>query len=356
MSDEKDTDQTENGEDCDGCGYIRTANENIEDECPQCGLQPSGEDLDTCHPGNTQGEEAHMHAAGNNRVNDRNRMPGTYIDRNDIRRGGQGNGANRDLLYRILREHVRMNSTRPTFADDCIGQIRDLGLGQEIENILIGIFRACLNEADNEADVGPLPRNEMRFMTDRDAAYRQRVCVVAGLRAAAAFGLCEGILDARYAQTWNLERGDSQRMTKKFVARIKRMMVAEYGDEVEARRIEAVQQQRRTQMHRDNELTAQVCQLRETLTTEGLDKHTIRTLMRQVSGWIRKLGEPGVDAAFANVRADMLVAILIRRALAIQCIRNLFSITAEGLGLSAGGVTQRAGRLTKELNFFLDPN
>ena len=90
-----------------------------------------------------------------------------------------------------------------------------------------------------------------------------------------------------------------------------------------------------------------------TLTTEGLDKHTIRTLMRQVSGWIRKLGEPGVNAAFANVRADMLVAILIRRALAIQGIRNLFSITAEGLGLSAGGVTQRAGRMTNELDCFL---
>ncbi len=354
MSDKNNTEQSENGEACDGCGYIRTANENNESECPQCGLQSNGVELDTHHPGNTQGEDAHMHAAGNNRVTARNRMPGTYIDRNDIRRGGQGNRANRDLLFRILREHVRMNSTRPTFADDCIGQIRNLGLGQEIENVLIGIFRACLNEAKDEADVGPLPRNEMRFMTDRDAAYRQRICVVAGLRAAAAFGLCEGILSARYAQTWDLEIGDCQRMTKKFISRIKRMIVAEYGDEDEARRIEAIQQQRRTHLHRDNELSAQVCQLRETLTNEGLDKHSIRTLMRQVSGWIRKLGEPGVDAVFANVRADMLVAILIRRAMASQRIRNLFSITAEGLGLSAGGVTQRAGRLAGELDFFLD--
>ena len=353
MNDEKDTDLTESEEACDGCGYTRTANENNESECPQCGLQPNGEELDTQHPGNTQGEDAHMHAAGNNRVTARNRMPGTYIDRNDIRRG-QGNRANRDLLYRILREHVRMNCTRPTFADDCIGQIRDLGLGREIENILIGIFRACLNEAENEAEVGPLPRNEMRFMTDRDAAYRQRVCVVAGLRAAAAFGLCEGILSARYAQTWDLKIGDCQRMTKKFGSRIKRLIVAEYGDEDEARRIEAIQQQRRTHLHRDNELSAQVCQLRETLTNEGLEKKTIHTLMRQVSGWIRKLGEPGVDAVFANVRADMLVAILIRRAMSSQRIRNLFSITAEGLGLSAGGVTQRAGRLADELDYFLD--
>jgi hypothetical protein len=353
MTDEKDTDQTGNGEACDGCGYIRTANENNESECPQCGLQSNGVELDTHHPGNTQGEDAHMHAAGNNRVTARNRMPGTYIDRNDICRG-QGNRANRDLLYRILREHVRMNCTRPTFADDCIGQIRALGLGLEIENTLIGIFRACLNEAEDEAEVGPLPRNEMRFMTDRDAAYRQRICVVAGLRAAAAFSLCEGILSARYAQTWDLEIGDCQRMTKKFGSRIKRLIVAEYGDEDEARRIEAIQQQRRTHLHRDNELSAQVCQLRETLTNEGLDNKTIRALMRQVSGWIRKLDEPGVDAVFANVRADMLVAILIRRAMASQRVRNLFSITAEGLGLSAGGVTQRAGRLAGELDYFLD--
>lgn len=350
MSDKKDTDRTESEEACDECGYIRAANENNEVECPQCGLQPCGEELDIHHPGNTQGEEAHMHAAGNNRVSNRNRMPGTYIDRNDIRRNGQAGRATRDSLYRILREHVRMNCTRPTFADDCIGQIRGLGLGREIENILIGIFRACLNEAENEADVGPLPRNEMRFMTDRDAAYRQRVCVVAGLRAAAAFGLCEGILSARYAQTWGLDLGDCRRMTKKFIARIKRMMVAQYGDEDEARRIEAIQQRRRTQMHRDGELSAQVCQLRETLTNTDLDYLTIRALMRQVSGWILQLGEPGCEAVFANVRADMLVAILIRRALAGQRIRNFFSITAEGLGLSAGGVTQRAGRLSREFD------
>ena len=107
-------------------------------------------------------------------------------------------------------------------------------------------------------------------------------------------------------------------MTKKFISRIKRMMVAQYGDEDEARRIEAIQQRRRTQMHRDGELSAQVCQLRETLTNTELDYLTIRALMRQVSGWILQLGEPGCEAVFANVRADMLVAILIRRALAGQ--------------------------------------
>lgn len=302
--------------------------------------------LDCENPNDICGENAQMEAGGNNRVSNRNRMNGTCIDRADFRHITNS----RNYLNALIQEHVRTNYQRPTFADNCIRHIRDLGLGLEIENILIGIFRACLIEASNEDDVAPLPRNEMRFMTGRSAAYRQRVCVVAGLRAAASFSLCEGILSTCYSERWALERADCQRMTKRFVARIKRMIVAAYGDAGEARAHEMSQQRRRTQMHRDNELSAQVCLLRQILETTDLDNNTIRSLMRQVSGWIRQLGEPGEDAVFANVRADMLIAILIRRAMRRLNVRNLFTITACGLGLSAGGVAQRSSNLATEID------
>lgn len=309
-------------------------------ECKYCGLEAEGHEIDIEDISARIGDNAHMEVDSSQRVNP-TKKNGSVIDPRDLK--GLKDKEKR-AAARIRKGHSRANYDRKIFADQCMDELRKLGLGSNVEQAVKLVLRASMTEHSREGEVKPLPRNQMRFMTGREMTYRARACLIAALRTAAKFGLIEAVGWSHFSDEWGIERKDCHRITSHFINRINRML---------AKGCLQLPNRNNPRLHRDLQMSTCMGQIRGILHANGVEGTLINLIMNKVLTWLMSLDEPGVEGPLANERIDMLVAILTRRALEECGVRNMHGRTAVALGLSAGGVTQRVSRLRPFLLFFL---
>ena len=158
-----------------GCKDLDDDKEMGELVCNSCGTVLSENIIDYQHPSTQVGDGAHISSSRNDSLVAKNTRR-TYIDAREARKLGMGN---------LIRIDQRANCRRNVRANDILDEIRRLSNCDSTTRTAEMVINMCFTDNPEYSDYGELPRNQMRYMMDKEGKgplYVISVCAIATQR------------------------------------------------------------------------------------------------------------------------------------------------------------------------------
>lgn len=325
-------------EKCENCNQPITLNANGNtEECQNCGLIPSGDRLDINDPAHTKGEHATGSITQQGRIGKPQGPGGSKIDKKDVK-------SSQDR--RNQRTQLWNNNEKNRFADECLCQLRTLNLGKAVEDATRFFLTSTMVECKDEEKVNPLPRNQLRYLSNVDLTYRHRVVVVAILRVAAKYHYIHAVNEKTIVEDWGLSSRHIHKCYSNILARVTRMLT---------KKLLQLRKRNSPLVSRDEKMSNCIGMIKRGLLEKGVSRYETTRIIRQTINFMRELGEPSDEGVFTNTRMDTLCAIVARRAITILGFKGYHGHIARWLDMSPGGITGRAKEIKETLDNILGP-
>jgi len=320
---------------CDECGKATKHDEERgEIYCESCGIVAQANMVDEKHPAYTA--EGGQWAAENNRSDaDRNSNLGSDFTMRDIR---LAKGSTIGLRH--YNQHRRSRRYRHRRANDIKKAVKAMGLGSAVYDVAHEVVMGCFTQSEKELLVpelrkrlGPLPRNELRFIRKKELMrpnYAIEVSAVAVVMAISKLGLMEPFLWRSWIQIRELDENEVLRAQNSILARIDRLSL-------EGMLI--VEIQRNPNVVRMMQFASILSHMTQ-WTRDNLP-HRANDIIGDVYDRLKKIGEPGLEGAIPNALPDMLIGMMFRLVFIDQKVSRMHGTIADTLGRCPASIKQR---------------